>query len=524
MRKLIIISFLVLLQLTLYSQSNNLTRINIIHADSYVIKKLDSQHDYIILKGNVVLQDKSTIIKTDSAVSNAANNVIECFGNVRIDDGDSIKIRSKYAFYNGKTKDSRLRYDVHLTDKISTVLTDSFDYNFESKQGQYTQGGRMFRKDMTIKSIRADYNGANKVITFINKVLFTQKANKIIGDELIYNEVFDLVNINRPAVVYQGKRIIITDSAWYHFKNQKGALFNRSIIIDSAYKLFADVMWLDDSSGKNFYQGSVFFRTKEEDYKELHAEYMNTNTNNDFLQAYQNAWALIIQNKSKFYIRADTLVAGKITDLKPDSFWCSKRLDTMRNTLDTSKLHYVTAYHNVKMFNDSIQAVCDSFFYTQFDSVAALYGNPIIWLTNTQLTADTIHLWIKNKELEKLILIDHSFAINSVNTKYGFFNQLKAGFMNFNFDSNRLYDGNMRQNCETIYYLQDNKERFIGMNKSSSQRLWMRFKDNRPSYIKYINNIDGKTYPIKNLPAEIELRGFHWLDEIRPKKWFDIFY
>ena len=512
------------LQLTLFGQSNNLTRINIIHADSYIIKKVDSQHDYIILRGNVVLEDKTTIIKTDSAVSNAASNIIECFGNVKIDDGDSIKIRSKYAFYNGQTKDSKLRNDVQLTDKISTVFTDSFDYNFDTKIGQYTQGGKMVRKDMSIKSKIADYNGTNKIITFYEKVLYTQKTNKIIGDELIYNEVSDLVNINKPAVIYQDKRIIITDSAWYNFKNKKGALFKRSIIIDSGYKLFADNMWLDDSSNENFYQGSVFIKTKEDNYKELHSEYMKTNTNKDYLQAYQDAWALIIQNKSKFYLRADTLIVGKITDLKPDSMWYSKRLDTLPFKLDTTKLHYVMAYHNVKMFNDSIQALCDSFFYTQYDSVAGLYGNPIIWLTNTQLTADTMNIWIKNKEIEKLILTEHSFAINSVDTTLRFFNQLKAGFMNFNFDSNRLYDANMRQNCETIYFLQDNQQRFIGLNKSTSRRLWMRFQNNRPTYIKYIDNIDGKTFPIKNLSVELELRGFHWLEEIRPKKWFDIFY
>jgi hypothetical protein len=42
--------------------------------------------------------------------------------------------------------------------------------------------------------------------------------------------------------------------------------------------------------------------------------------------------------------------------------------------------------------------------------------------------------------------------------------------------------------------------------------------------VKFVNNVDGTLYPIKEIPADKkELRGFKWLDKRRPKNKLELF-
>lgn len=45
----------------------------------------------------------------------------------------------------------------------------------------------------------------------------------------------------------------------------------------------------------------------------------------------------------------------------------------------------IIANHHVRLFSDSLQAVCDSLSYAQSDSVFRLYRNPILWSKTQQI-------------------------------------------------------------------------------------------------------------------------------------------
>ncbi|MDI9338692.1 MAG: OstA-like protein [Alphaproteobacteria bacterium] len=498
--------------------------IDIIKSDFYQQKKVDSAHNYIILNGHVVLKDKLTYIYTDSAVINTISNIVECFGHIVIKDGDSIEIKSNYLLYNGKTKDAKLRIKVILTDKISKLTTDSFNYNIKTKQGYYFKKGMLQKKDNRIKSENADYNGITKHILFTQDVVAFNKENKIIADEIWFDQTQDYVQLYKPAVVYLKNKIIITDSAWYNFKAQKGELFNRSIIVDSNYRLIADYMNINDSTTHNYYFGSVFIKTREANSKELHAEHVYSVQNKDYFKAYENLWVKLIENKDTFYLKADTLIGGTIPDLKLDSFVVNRRQDSIPVILDTVKNHILLAYNNVKVFHDSMQATCDSFVYTQHDSVGSMFGSPVIWLNQTQIVGDSIFIWINNRKIEKLHILEHGFIINKLDSSK-YYNQLKGNIMDFNFDTNNhLKNGYVTTNSETIYFIQDAFKKFIGLNKASSKNLYLDFENNKPILIKYFIDVEGITYPMFLLPEELQLRGFNWLDSWRPKKWYEIFY
>jgi len=61
------------------------------------------------------------------------------------------------------------------------------------------------------------------------------------------------------------------------------------------------------------------------------------------------------------------------------------------NAADTS-VRYFLAFHHVRIFNDSLQAVCDSLYYSTEDSTFRLFKDPVAWNDKTQIKGDTMYL------------------------------------------------------------------------------------------------------------------------------------
>ena len=58
---------------------------------------------------------------------------------------------------------------------------------------------------------------------------------------------------------------------------------------------------------------------------------------------------------------------------------------------DTTKIGFLEAVKNVRVYKKNMQIVCDSLLYSDLDSLARLYVQPVIWQDITrQYSADSI--------------------------------------------------------------------------------------------------------------------------------------
>lgn len=60
--------------------------------------------DYLILVGHVKIRQGKTLLYGDSIILNSTLNTLEGFGNVHINDADSVHTYSSYLKYLGATK------------------------------------------------------------------------------------------------------------------------------------------------------------------------------------------------------------------------------------------------------------------------------------------------------------------------------------------------------------------------------------------------------------------------------------
>lgn len=62
-----------------------------------------------------------------------------------------------------------------------------------------------------------------------------------------------------------------------------------------------------------------------------------------------------------------------------------------------SSIRYFIGFHNVRIFNDSLQAVSDSLHYSTIDSTFKLFGEPVVWNDKSQVTGDTLLMYTQNQ-------------------------------------------------------------------------------------------------------------------------------
>ncbi|MBK7099743.1 MAG: hypothetical protein IPH58_17405 [Sphingobacteriales bacterium] len=189
------------------------------------------------------------------------------------------------------------------------------------------------------------------------------------------------------------------------------------------------------------------------------------------------------------------------------------KFDAAKDSTD----RYFEAFHNVRIFSDSLQAVSDSMFYSFRDSVFRLYKDPVVWGKENQITGDTIYLHTENKKPSWFEAINNGFMVSML--QQGVFNQIKSSRMDGRFTNGNLDSVKAKGSAESIYFLQDEDSAYTGINKTSSDIIDIYMKNKEIKKVVFIGQPKGTIYPIKQKdPAKCGWRGFNgWKPEgLRP--------
>jgi lipopolysaccharide export system protein LptA len=208
------------------------------------------------------------------------------------------------------------------------------------------------------------------------------------------------------------------------------------------------------------------------------------------------------------------------------------QLDTTLKQSDLTKkevnkkdtiIRFFIAFHNVKIFNDSLQSVADSLYYSTEDSIFRLFKNPLVFSNNSQIAGDTIYIYTKNQKADRLYVFDNGIIINKLNIRM--YNQIAGRTLNGYFRNGELdYMRAKGFPAESIFYPQDEDSAFVGMNRSKGDIIDLYFKNKEINKVKFVNNVEGTLYPIRQIPEKQRLlKNFLWQDKRRPKNKFELF-
>ncbi len=184
---------------------------------------------------------------------------------------------------------------------------------------------------------------------------------------------------------------------------------------------------------------------------------------------------------------------------------------------DTTEIGFVTALRNVKIFRKNMQIICDSLEYSDLDSLARLFGQPMIWNEITQqYSADSITAVIRNNAMEKASLMSEAFIHMEVEDSV-YYNQIKGAEMlaYFNEDG-ELVRFDALGGASGLFFLEENDE-IATVNRKESKMLSATFKDGDIQQVYYYDAAKSDAYPVVQLAkADQLLKGFNWRPDLRP--------
>lgn len=526
--------------------------VNLVHADRLSYFRPDSATDLQILAGNVQLQQGSTIFYCDSAVLNKKTRFIEAFGNVRINDNDSVNITSKYLQYFVDTKMAYLKKNVKLTDSKTTLFTEDLTYDLNTKIGEYRNGGKLINQQSVLTSKEGTYYEELKDVYFKKNVDLKDPKYQLTTDSLLYNTATQVATFIAPTkIVDSAKRTIHTSEGYYDLQQRKSYFSKRPVLTDGPVRVTANVMDSDDSLGLSKLRGNVVYIDTAQGYSVL-ANYIDVNREDGSFLATQHPLLIIKQDKDSTYITGDTMFSGRLSKL-PGIRDSITTKDTIKNTVvlnapntksadtstrkvktpvasDTTKNkndstdRFFQVYHRVRIFSDSMQAVSDSLWYSGKDSVFRLYKDPILWASNSQITGDTIYMYTKNKKPDRLYVFENGLAINASDSSNRMFNQIKGNRLHGYFTNGEIDYMRAQGNAESVYYVKDEKDALVGINNATADIIDIRVKNKELNKVVYIGDVSGNMIPLKQATEQNKfLRGFKWLEERRPKTKFELF-
>jgi lipopolysaccharide export system protein LptA len=523
------------------------------------------EKNYVEAFGNVnILKANGANAHSDYIRYTGNNNTAYMSGNVSIVDGSNT-LSTQELTYNIKTKIGKYTKGGSLTADGTTVNSVIGNYNGYSQQAYFKDSVVVVNEKYTIDSKELTYNMKSKVVKLLNESTIITENSTIYTKTGTYDSKNSQANFTSRTTVESEDQIIIGNTMTYNDKTGVGKAKGDVYVIDvkNETKLTSrEVEYnkltgngkatgqvvIENEGGKSTLYADVSEYNKKTGYAKAigHVKFIDTvekstllsglveyNEFSKFMLASLNPKLITINEKDTLYMRGDTMLSVRLrdtADMKRIALKDEKKKSvlgytykllyadsTYKNVDDKDEPKLVIANHHVKLFADSMQAVCDSIAYSQLDSTFRLYKNPIMWSKDQQSVADTIFIHTLNNKLADVNLRNNAFLISMTGYET-LYDQVAGIYIDAFFKDNEIYYVHVNQNAESIYYARDDDKAFIGANRAEGAELKVYFEDKEVDHIVFVNEPKGNFFPIDKLQDSNKyLSAFKLQTERKPK-------
>lgn len=493
----VFICFLIILPSTLSSQKSK--KIRLVQAESMQFDKRFGKNVKRLI-GNVIFEHDSTYLLCDSAYLNDETNNLDAFGHVRIKVSDTLNIYSDILNYDGNQRIAYLNENVRLVDNNTVLTTNHLVYYRTTKIAHYFDGGKIVETENNLTSKIGYYYTNSKEFFFKDSVILINPKYTVTSDTLMYNTTTEISYFLGPSFITSEENIIYCENGWYNTLTDISRFSKNAYFQKKEQKIKGDSLYYNRNTGIGKATNNV---TLIDTVQKILVKGNNSIYFENLYYTYMtdSATAILIDKSDSLYLHSDTL-------------------KVIFN--DEQEAQVLFAYYKTKFFKKDMQGKCDSLVYNFQDSTITLFDEPVIWSEDNQLIADTIVLLTRKNKIEKMIMLNSSFIISKNDTNC--FNQVKGKKMVSYFKEGELYKITVDGNAETIYYVREEDNTLIGINQARSSEMLIFLEDKEFKTITYIDRPDATLYPEEEIPKQERiLKGFIWLEEMRPKNKYGIY-
>lgn len=500
-------------------------------ADSLIRNNL--LEDIKIVTGNVMFRQAGMVLTCDSAVFYTELDRADCYGNVLIEQGDTLFIYADRLDYDGLRRFARLKCgkserEVRLINRADTLITDSLDYNLDLRLGWYDKGGKLCDPTTTLTSVYGQYSPATKDAEFYDDVvLINRKDNfRLLTDTLFYNTATGIARIDSRTRIEGENDTIITTAGTYNTQTGFADLTQRSLIMhkdsnENVVTLEGDSIIFDRES-----EISRAFRFNSPS-KHGRPVVLTDTANKSVLIGgfglYDNRQRLSLATDYPMlmeYSRPDTIFLRADT-IRTFVMKMEQKTDTLGNVVSDEEEYYLAkAYNRARFFRQDLQGVADSITYVGIDSMLYMDRRPVVWSEGRQVNGEIIEVHLNDSTADWVRLPRSGLMMQHIDED--FYNQLSAKQMLATLEEGTLNRLQAEGNVMAIFLPMENDSSYNKLVHTESSFLDVTFADNDMEKLKMWPKVDGTVKPIGLVDdGEKLLKGAVWLDNIRPvRSWY----
>lgn len=459
--------------------------------DAVIYTKEQNNQVYIVHEGVEMWCDQAYVYIDD--------NFVKAYGNVRLTQGDTVTMNSKYAEYNGDTSFAFASGDVVLTEPKTTLRTDTLYFDRTKQQAYYRSGGTVIDTSSTLTSRIGRYYAETKKYQFLSNV-------KIVNPKYTVNsEQLDFYSESGGAYLY-GESTIVSETStvycergYYDTRGDTGYFVKNSRVDYENRTLYGDSIYFDRN--KSFASATNNIKVLDTINKStVTGHYAEVFREKDSVFITKRAVAATLRDNDSIFVHADTL---RITG-KPEN-------------------RILKGYYRARMFKRGLpgeqptSGKCDSIYVDEKTGITKLLRNPVLWNGDSQMTGDTIHILSNTitEKLDTLKVFNNAFLIQKDTLGTGY-NQVKGERLIGLFTENQIDTVTIDKNVEVIFFMRDEKDKLIGIDNTTASNLEMYLANQQIYGIRFIKQVPGKIYPPSQFPENARiLPGFNWRGEER---------
>lgn len=460
----------------------------------------------IVFTGNVRVLHNGIKINCNKAYHFKDEDYIKAFGNVQINQGDTIFLNSRYAEYDGKIELAFATGEVSMRSPESTLVTDTVYFDKKNQQAFYNSFGTIHNKENTLKSKSGRYYVDQKKYKFSTAVTVTNPKSTIKTNHLDFYENSGHAYVFGPSTITSKENVIYTENGFYDTTNDVGKLTKNSKITYDNKIIVGDDLYYDRK--KNYSRGINNVKITDTVNKVI--------ATGHFAELYRN-----LETKKDSMILTKKALVKTLVE-KDTMFMHGKKIIVS----GPKENRIIRAFNNVRFYKTDMSGKCDSLHSSTKNELTQLIGKPILWNNDNQMTGDIMHLIGNNKteQLDSLKVLNNAFIIQKDSLSLNGYNQIKGQNLYGKFVDQKLKEIDIIKNAESIYYIYNDKNEFVGIRKSVCSRINAEMIENKIETMTGFNNAESNIYPEDEFPENArKLRGFVWRGDERILSKEDIF-
>lgn len=343
---------------------------------------------------------------------------------------DTLTIKTERGFYYGNLRKTSSNSGVILDDKKVILTADAGEYFFDENRAVFQSNVKLFDTTSTLTSQQLTYLRNEDRAIATDNVKIIDSANTIFADTID------------------------------HFRKKQITFASGNVVI------------------KNNKNNSLIFGEHLEDYR-------------------QDKYTII--DKLPMLVQVDTSRSTDSLGIE------TIRLDTLFIQCKVMEVYRepvqkFIATDSVIIIRDLFSSKNDLTVYFKDEEkiitqkISDEHNQPVLWYDNSQLTGDSITIYIENKRIRELDVDGNAFMVSQNKNFNQRFDQSSASGIKMFFEDNKIQRAEFFGNVYSIYYLYE-EEQPNGLMKANSKDAVILFEDNEVSEVKLYGSPGSEYYP-----------------------------